>query len=152
MKSTDITLYSATLSDRDWAYAIKADAEYEFVVENFGWDESFQQRLHQQEWQKTTPTIIESAGQKVGFFSLETEYDRLFLRRFFIDPVYRGQGLGKSVISKVQQELMGHHFALWVAVFHGNRAIDLYRRMGFKVQSTSEQYTYLSFENRNRNQ
>lgn len=83
-----IDLRSGEISDLEWAFKIKSEAEFDLVNKYYGWEESFQVALHEQEWRKTVPTIIEYKGDRVGFYSLEKEGEREFFRRFFISNEY----------------------------------------------------------------
>lgn len=140
-----ITLRSAESSDYHWAYQIKSDAEYQFVSKHFGWDDDFQLSLHEQEWTKTCPTIVEYKGCRAGFFSIEKEDGKEFFRRFFISRKYRNLGIGSAVLEDLLEGYKTKNKDLWLAVFIENPAKSLYVRFGFKVMKTTDKYEYMCY-------
>jgi len=140
-----ITYRCAKSSDLKWAYAIKSDAEFHFVSEHFGWDSGFQETLHEQEWTRTRPTIIEYNGNRVGFFSIENEDGKDFFRRFFISREYRNLGIGSEVVEDLISRYKVINKTLWLAVFIGNPAKQLYLRFGFKEVRATDKYEYMCY-------
>ncbi|HWT64815.1 MAG TPA: GNAT family N-acetyltransferase [Terracidiphilus sp.] len=72
------------------------------------------------------------------------------LRKFYVDPLYHGQGIANALMQSVLQSVQDAG-ALWLSVFSGNpRAIAFYQRWGFRVTGsriflvgTDEQKDYL---------
>ncbi|RXJ74430.1 hypothetical protein CS022_02150 [Veronia nyctiphanis] len=141
-----ITFEIAKERDKQWAFIIKANAEFHFIDKYFGWDEAFQHTLHDLEWKKTRPTLVLLNGKKVGFYSLEEEDDGLFFRRFFIEPELRRQGVGSQVMEHVKQSLPTGITELKLAIFHGNPAKRLYLRHGFVAYKSDEKFEYFVWD------
>jgi ribosomal protein S18 acetylase RimI-like enzyme len=144
-----ITFREAKDTDIDWAFKIKSEAEFHFVEEHFGWDDDFQGKLHAQEWRKTLPYVVEYMGIRVGFYSIEPEGDKFFLRRFFVSKEYRNLGIGSAVIGNLLSEFQAIDENLWLAVFKGNPAKKLYLKHGFEMLKTTQQYEYMCWTPKN---
>ena len=139
----NLSFRDAQPTDKAWAYAIKSEAEQPYVQVVFGWKPDLQQALHEQEWQRTTPTIIEADGERIGFFSLETEGERRYLRRFFLDAHYRQRGVGGWVLQQIRNRQTIRQSGLWVVVFTANPAVVFYERLGFQRVEENERFVTL---------
>ncbi|MFM2485171.1 GNAT family N-acetyltransferase [Celerinatantimonas yamalensis] len=95
------------------------------------------------EWRKILPNVVEYMGSRVGFFSIEQEDEKHFFRRFFVSSEYRNLGIGSAVICKLIKGYQSVNKQLWLSVFIGNPAKNLYLRHGFEVMRTTEQYEYM---------
>ena len=59
-----------------------------------------------------------------------------------VDKAYRGRGIGKALIEQLE-ELAKTKFGikkLFLEIYEGNRAINLYRRLGFKEVGVQESF------------
>jgi ribosomal protein S18 acetylase RimI-like enzyme len=87
--------------------------------------------------------LIEANGRVAGYLLLTLCYSLEFqgrfglLDEFFIDEQWRGQGIGAAALDFVQKECAARSLkALRLEVTHTNvRALELYRRHGFTVES-----------------
>jgi len=91
----------------------------------------------------TMPWVIEAARQPVGFAVLEGAEDpdpSMLLRRIVIDNP--GSGYGREAVRLLARycfEILGFH-RLWLYVAVSNeRALELYRRLGFLVEGTARE-------------
>ena len=141
-----LKLKKASESDKDWAFLVRKEAEYDLVKKYFGWDDDLQASLHNAEWDRTTPTLVIKDEIKVGFFSIEEEDGQLFFRRFFIDREYRGQGIGTWVLRQVINKYSNNIDGIWLAVFHGNVAKKLYLREGFASAKSDNRFEYMHWK------
>ncbi len=133
----------ASNNDFDFLFELKKEAEYEAVLHVFGWDETFQRQLHEQEWKKAKPTVIESCGKKVGSYLFQPTEDGFYFGRFFLLQEFQGQGIGssilKSCIAKAGQE------TIFLCYLHGNHVHSLYERHGFEVTCKDEHFVYMKY-------
>jgi ribosomal protein S18 acetylase RimI-like enzyme len=62
------------------------------------------------------------------------------LQRLYIHPSAQGQGVGKLLVSRVEEEARRQGFEnLWLGVYEKNyRAIEVYERLGFQRVGTHE--------------
>lgn len=66
-------------------------------------------------------------------FSIETGGRDGFIDEFFIKPELRNHGLGRRVLDLVDEEARMQGLGrMYLEVEHGNRAIRLYRRAGYR--------------------
>src|SRR5919204_6392253 len=63
-----IALRQATLTDSDFAYQVKKTALGEYVKKTYGeWDEAFQRRFHDRQWEPAGTQIVVVNGIAVGW-------------------------------------------------------------------------------------
>jgi len=70
-------------------------------------------------------------GEAVGTIWIGRYPGAVYLRNFFIDPDYRGQGIGETVLRHVVNTTSG--LPIWLHVLRANPAVRLYERNGFTV-------------------
>jgi len=83
--------------------------------------------------------FIAAAGENVGYivmafdYSLEYRGRNAWVDEFFVRRSHRGLGIGTRALEFFEQQAQELGVAaVHLEVNHGNRAIDLYRRMGFE--------------------
>src|SRR5499425_3373414 len=65
-------------------------------------------------------------------YSLEYRGKGAWLDELFVEPSYRGKGIGTQLLDLAERASREHHAKfLHLEVNHGNPAIELYRRRGF---------------------
>jgi len=60
-------------------------------------------------------------------------------------PAYRNQGIGKTLLLKLQEEAAAAHLPLTLHVLEGSRAVHLYERLGFALVSQEGPYWLMSW-------
>ncbi len=68
-------------------------------------------------------------GENPGYGYIDEETPELSIA---VLPEYRGQGVGKALMSFLFNEIRGHHPAVCLSVSVENPACRLYRRLGFE--------------------
>lgn len=89
-------------------------------------------------------------GAIIGTVSLSKEMNgyRAFYR-FFIKEKYRGTGVGKLIMSKVE-EMIGDNTSLYLNVYIPNvGARKLYEKMGYEEYDRNEKYIWMKKERNN---
>lgn len=88
--------------------------------------------------------IIEGQGQAVGYavlcfgYSIEWGGQDAFIDDLYLDPDWRGQGLGSAIIDIVGgRARQAGALALHLEVLPGNPAEALYRRLGFQDRGSA---------------
>ncbi len=83
--------------------------------------------------------VVEHEGRCAGFCSLSFSYSTeaggsvVLIEEVYIDPAFRGQGLGGEVFTFIHHEYSGKAARLRLEVAPENtRAIALYERLGFE--------------------
>lgn len=133
----------ATQDDYDFLFELKKAAEYDAIKAVFGWDETVQKSIHQQEWREDTPTIIEIENHRAGSFLLQYHQDHLYFGRFFLLPHYHGQGIGSQILDTVVAISTAKQLPIRLCYLQGNRVGGLYRRYGFEVTSQDSQFIHM---------
>lgn len=65
-------------------------------------------------------------------YSLEYRGKGAWIDELFVEPAYRGKGIGTQLLDLAERASREHHArVLHLEVNHGNAAIELYRRCGF---------------------
>ena len=77
------------------------------------------------------------AGYAIYFFSFASMVGRraLWLEDLFIDPAFRGKGIGKAMMAYVARIAVENHCARleWIVLDWNTSAIDFYKRLGADV-------------------
>jgi len=77
--------------------------------------------------------LIAKHGSDVVGHSYAYPQDGLYIDRLHVDPDLKGSGIGRAIITFIEQECV-LRTKLWFEVLRGNdRAIGFYNRMGFSM-------------------
>ena len=87
-------------------------------------------------------TVVCADGRKAGYYHFYKNEDGMFeLDDLYVFPEFQNRGIGSAVIQKcygsVQTPVMLYVF------IRNARAVDLYKRMGFKVTETIKDSRYI---------
>lgn len=100
----------------------------------WGWDDAFQREGFERAVALATSDVLEVQGQFGGFIWLQATSPGMMLRLICIEPAYQGMGIGTHLIKAAA----ARHPGLRLKVFKSNRAIELYRRLGFREIESDE--------------
>ncbi len=138
-----ISLRSVLPEDEPFLFRLYASTR-EVELESFGWSEAdkdaflrLQFKAHQHHYATMSPEadrmIILRDGRPVGNLIVIRAQKEIRLAEIALHPEDRNGGIGSRLISDLMEEAkeMGLTLRLHVAKF--NRAIRLYRRMGFTL-------------------
>jgi ribosomal protein S18 acetylase RimI-like enzyme len=139
----DIALRPATAGDEALLWRIYASTREEELAAA-GWPSQrkaaflhgqfvAQQRHFRQHFPGAHNLLMERDGQPVGRLCWQWMPKELRLVDISLLPPWRGQGLGRQVVSALQALAAGEGQAMGLHVEVGNRAISLYERLGFVV-------------------
>ncbi len=114
----------------------------DLVTRQFGsWNSALQLVGFDVKWQTHRFSKIIIGGQVVGGVWVDDLDDFRQLREIQIHPDYQSQGIGTRVVQDVIDRSRNMRKTLRLKVLHQNRAISLYRRLGFEViDDTGVQY------------
>ena len=87
-------------------------------------------------FEASSTTIIRIKGRRAGWFSIRDHSSYLYLNDIYISPRYRSQGIGTSIIQNVIET--SPHQTLRLTTFVDNPALNLYRRLGFQVDTVED--------------
>jgi ribosomal protein S18 acetylase RimI-like enzyme len=121
----------ANSGDREWLYQLKRVTMKDYVAAAFGWDESFQQHLFEEDFDPTGAKIIEIDRQDGGMLQIEEKPDHFYLKRIELLPKFQRQGIGTRLIRSVIDEAGRRNKPVILQVLRVNPAKALYERLGF---------------------
>jgi len=139
-------LRNATSEDFDFLYRLHRAAMKDYVVQTWGWDETWQQSHFRQHFNPTARQIISVAEKDVGVLIVEESETEIHLSEVEILPEYQNQGIGTSVLKMVLEEAESTGKTVALQVLKVNPARSLYERHGFIV--TGETTTHYLMERR----
>lgn len=137
----------AQADDFEFLFELKKAAEYLPIKAVFGWDETIQREIHQQEWDEVKPTIIEVNHQRVGSYLVQYHEDHIYFGRFFLLPEMQGKGIGSAILKHVIEEAKQLELPTKLVYLQGNRVGELYARMGFEITSQDHQFVRMTKAN-----
>jgi GNAT superfamily N-acetyltransferase len=122
----------ATEKDKEFVYGTMKQAYRELVQRVFGdWDEASIRAGFEDDWARGGFEIVSRGDDPVGALWTTDEGDFLRLREIFLLPRYQGGGIGAMLIREEIRRARSAGKPLRLRVVKGNRAIGLYRRLGF---------------------
>ena len=89
---------------------------------------------------------IDQGGIPVGFVWIEKRGSCLHVHGLVIDPVFRGRGIGSSVLRDLEYEFSSQVDSIELGVHDSNRrARSLYEKLGYKLEETLPDAGFLIF-------
>lgn len=137
----DVTLRPARPEDEPFLFSLYAGTRDD-GLDSFDWDEAdkaallrLQFKAHQHHYATISPEaeqmIILLDGRPVGSLIVIRARKEIRLAEIVLIPEYQNRGIGGSVIRSLAKEAEGSGLPLRLHVAKFNRAIRLYRRLGF---------------------
>lgn len=137
----------ATSSDTEFARISHHAAYRDVVCRQFGaWDEALQDQLFKEKWIPDQFEIVLCDGNPCGFLSVEDHPDHIYISEIVIAPQFQGRGIGSRLLNEERQRGREAESPLRLQVLRENRAIELYRRLGFKEYGTTETHIRMVWE------
>lgn len=133
----------ATSEDYEFLFELKKAAEYDLIHHVFGWNESTQRDMHNEEWEEAKPNIIEIDSKAVGSFLLQDKGNVLYLCRFFLLPEFHGSGIGSKVLSECLSWADKQKKNVTLCHLQGSKVARLYERFGFTIEDSDQQFVYM---------
>jgi ribosomal protein S18 acetylase RimI-like enzyme len=132
--------------DSDTAFAREAHHQaYRDIVERqFGsWSETDQDRFFASDWHDSRFEIILADGTPCGYLCVEDGDEDLHVREIVLLPTFQGQGIGTRLLSDVIERARARGVPVHLGTFPKNRALGLYRRLGFRETERSATHVLL---------
>ena len=95
---------------------------------------------YRQHYPSAQISVIEYAENPAGRLYVERAAAAIDIIDIALLPAYRGLGIGTALLTGLQQEARAAGQPLRIYVEKFNRALALYRRLGFVIQSEGEIY------------
>ena len=97
------------------------------------------------DWNKHEREIILRDGVPSSYAGVEFNDDYVHVRELVIHPAFQGQGLGTAFLQNVCAQAAAHGLPVKLGVFHQNRAITFYRRLGFRAFDRTETHVLMDW-------
>jgi GNAT superfamily N-acetyltransferase len=123
----------ASAADTEFARRVHHAAYRDVVERQFGsWDEGAQDAFFAGDWRDATFEIILVDGVPCGYACVEERPADVHVRELVIAPEHQGLGIGTAFLRQVQASATARGVPVHLGTFRQNRALVLYRRLGFQ--------------------
>ena len=140
-----ITLRTATEDDSEFVFLVKKAALGEYVEQTWGWDEDFQRRFHERDYEPGQTQIIVDDGCDVGWMVVvesDTEYQ---LQEIYLKPDRQRRGIGSYLVRLLLARAEQADKPVRLMVLKVNsRARQLYERLGFETVGETDTHYVMS--------
>ena len=139
MNKLDISFEPATEEDKAYFQALGRACYEDVVTRQFGqWDEVLQRQNFEVKWPEHNFRKIMVDDVLVGGVWTDDFADYVQLREIQIHPDFQGQGIGAAIVQMEIDQTRKMDKRLRLRVLFENKAINLYRRLGFTVIDQNE--------------
>jgi ribosomal protein S18 acetylase RimI-like enzyme len=137
MNNPEVTLRPATPTDEPFLLDLRKSTMDEHL-ERAG--ESTDENAH---WERlryrfNDAYIVCCGSEKLGLFKFSRDPDEWCIVQIQILPSHQGRGIAARLISDFLQQADNAHVPVTLSVLKGNRAIDLYQRLGFRIINATD--------------
>ena len=136
----------ARASDTEFARQVHHRAYRDVVERQFGrWVEQEQDRYFTRGWTSSAFEIVLCAGMPCGYMCVEDRERDIMVRELVLLPAFQGRGIGSALLREVIERARRRHVPVRLGALHENRAINLYRRLGFHDLGRTETHILLEW-------
>ncbi|UOQ65935.1 GNAT family N-acetyltransferase [Hymenobacter volaticus] len=129
----------ATAADFEVTLAIKKQALGPYIEQVWGWEDEFQRVFHSENFKPDSTTILLYEGKEIGLLEAEEQPDCFFIQSLLIVPEFQGRGVGTALLNEIITKALAVDKPVRLDVLQVNkRALQLYQRLGFTLQNTTE--------------
>ena len=128
-----------TLDDFDFLYELKKQNFKKYVDNIWGWNDSDQIKRMRIDLDEhlSHKRIIILDGKQIGVLETNiTDNGDLFINEINLLKDYQGKGIGTKILSDILYNNLDRRIIL--QLFKDNPAINLYKRLGFKIYNETE--------------
>jgi len=98
LKNMPYTMRQAESQDREPMMRISHEGLRPYVEKIWGWNQEEQEERFREHFNLEQISILQFAGQDIGYLKVEEKEDHVFLSGLYIDSEHRGRGLGSAVV------------------------------------------------------
>ena len=126
-------------TDTDFARFVHHQAYREVSERQFGpWDEEEQDEYFNADWSSATYEIVLCDAVPCGYVCIEDREDNIHVHELVLLPEFQGQGIGSSLLRQLMERASRRRVPVRLGTFRANRALNLYRRLGFQEMGRTE--------------
>ena len=131
-------------SDKEFVRVIHHAGYRDVVVTQFGsWDPAKQDQYFEKKWSNAKLTILIADGDPCGYATVEDHANEVRLVELVVHPEFQGRGIGSAFLRQLTERAGKRCVPLRLQVLVKNRAIDLYRRLGFREYERTETHVMM---------
>jgi GNAT superfamily N-acetyltransferase len=110
-------------------------AGYRDVVERQfrAWDEQLQDGFFAHDWNHQAAEMILANGEVCGYWTVEERPEDIHLRELVIHPTWQSRGIGRFLLTQLQQRAAAREVPIRLGTFPQNHAARLYEHVGFRI-------------------
>lgn len=133
----DLVYRKAVESDLPFLLVLRKDTMEKHLI-RAGISTSEEEHLKRITYQFDQIKIIERKGECIGQIKTQEKEKHIEIIQIQVLSRFQGQGIGKYVIESLLQVASKKHKILSLSVLKGNKAINLYKKIGFQVVGETE--------------
>ncbi len=142
----NVTRRAATDGDIEFARQAHHLSYREASEAQFGpWDDAAQDRFFESDWRDAQFEIVLADGEPCGYVCIEDRPEDLHVREIVIHPAFQGRGIGSGILREVIERARQRRVPVHVGTFRKNRAVGLYKRLGFRETGTTDTHVLLEW-------
>jgi ribosomal protein S18 acetylase RimI-like enzyme len=126
-----IGLRPGATNDREYLWWLHCATMREYVDKTWGWDEAWQRRKFDEDFDPLSLLIVGKDGAAIGQISVRRTGDEIFLASIEIAPEQQNQGIASQLIKELLRESDQSQLPVKLQVLRVNPARRLYERLGF---------------------
>lgn len=128
------TLRAAQESDFDFIFNLLKDNMLESFNRNWGfWNEKSFEKTHRKDNIRIIESKTSDSTKSIGYIDFKFKPDCGYVNDIQISEPFKGKGIGTYIMKLVEQETLNHGLnRICLKVFKDNRAVELYKRLGYK--------------------
>jgi ribosomal protein S18 acetylase RimI-like enzyme len=141
---TRYTLHPANETDKEQIRHLSERCYRDVVERQFGaWDIEAQRQFFEKKWATLTYQKVLIGGQFGGALAIDRGADQITVSEILIAPEFQGQRIGTEIVLDVLKSAAAGQLPIKLQVLHQNRAMSLYKRLGFVETGRNETHVLM---------
>lgn len=137
---------ASSKEDREFARKAHHAAYQDVVIKQFGiWDEVLQDQFFDKAWSGSAHEIVWCNEKRCGYFAAQENEYQIDIHEIVIIPEYQGLGIGTSILEYMLASAKLKNVPVYLQVLKENKAIELYKKLGFIELSQNTTHTKMVF-------
>jgi ribosomal protein S18 acetylase RimI-like enzyme len=112
------------------------------------WDEAKAERTFKDYFKPEEIRIVIVDGREAGWIQVSQTESEVHLDQIHLNEETRGRGIGTKLISETMADARSAGKPVLLSLLRGNRAISLYRRLGFKPNGSDRTKLHMRWNGR----
>jgi len=126
-------------SDFEATYLIKSNSLKPYIEIIWGWDESFQKRVHKENFSKENIDLIIFDEKEIGYLAMKESDEDIYIENILIDNRFQNLGIGTKIMKSIINKADSQKKAILLQVLKINvKAKRFYTNLGFNEISEKE--------------